>query len=368
MQMDLRVKRLSDLILDYSIEIKEGQTVVVSTTAGAEELVQELSAGCAARGAWLLTLLRVEDGQYLFFRNARDNLLDAVSPVELKIFETVDALVSIMCNANSRELSRVDPQKIARHGRGRAPIYEIFDRREKEGSFKWTIAPYPVSAMASDAEMSLTEYSDFVFKACGCNENDPTAFWRAVHAEQEKIVQRFNGSRELHITGPETDLRMSVAGRSWVNCSGKYNMPDGEIFTSPVEDSANGRIYFDYPAFYRGVEVKGVRLTLKDGRVTEAGAEKGEDYLLKLLDTDANSRFLGEIAIGTNFNITSPTKSILFDEKIGGSMHMAVGRSIPETGGKNMSALHWDLIKDLRDGGRWQLDGQTVYENGKFTI
>ncbi len=366
--MDQRIQKLADLLLDYCVELKEGQTALVNTTTLAEPIVKALIAGAAKRGAYLIPLLKVEDSQYLFYDNATEELLDNLGPVDKLLFENADAMIAILANHNSKELTRVEPSKIARTNKSRRILHEILNEREMKGEFKWVVAPFPVSPMAADAEMSLEEFTEFVYRACACDSDDPAAHWRKIHDEQELIVKQFDGSKKLHIVGKDTDLTMSVDGRKWINCDGKRNMPDGEIFTSPVEDSAEGTIYFDYPASYRGVEVEGVRLWLEGGKVVKATAEKGEAYLLKLLDTDEGSRLVGEIAIGTNFNVQSPTKSILFDEKIGGSMHMAVGMSIPEAGGKNMSGLHWDLIKDMRDGGRWELDGKVVYENGEFKI
>ncbi len=366
--MDFRYEKLARLLLDYSLNVKEGQTVMVNAATVAEPLVQALQKATAERGVYLLPIMRPEDGQYLFYKHAKDNLLDVTFPVMKQLFETVDAMIGIHSTANPRELSRIEPTRIARHRKATAAFYEIIARREKEGAFSWVAAPFPTSAMAGDAEMSLGEYTDFVLKACGCDEDDPTAYWKKVHGEHARIIEAFGRAKTLHITGKETDLTMSVEGRTWINCDGKNNMPDGEIFTSPVEDSAEGTIYFDVPCSYNGVEVEGVRLRLEKGKVVDASAEKREEYLLKMLDVDEGARFVGEIAIGTNYHIQQPSKSILFDEKIGGTMHMAVGLSIPEAGGRNKSGLHWDMIKRMEDGGRWRLDGRTVYENGRFTV
>ena len=366
--MDPRIERLAALLLDYSLDIREGQTLMLNAPTVAEPLVQALTAACAQRGVYMLPRLRVEDSQFLTLSNATDSMLEKASPIDMLLFEHVDAMIGINATTNPKELSRVDPAKMAKFQGSMRPIYDILNRREMAGEFTWVGAPYPTAGMAADAQMSTREYTDFVFMATACHLEDPTAHWTSIHKAQEEIVQQFNGSKELHIFGPETDLRFNIEGRTWVNCSGKKNMPDGEIFTSPVEDSAEGTIYFDYPANYRGVEVEGVRLTLKEGKVVEATAQKGQDYLLRLLDSDEGARLVGEVAIGTNFSITSPSKSILFDEKIGGSMHMAVGMSIPEAGGKNQSGLHWDMIKDMRKDARWELDGKVVYENGVFKI
>jgi aminopeptidase len=216
--------------------------------------------------------------------------------------------------------------------------------------------------------MSLEEYSDFVFNACMPDQKDPVAYWKRIATEQEKIVAWLKGKKQVHVIGPETDLTLSIEGRPFISCASRINVPDGEIFCGPVENSINGHVYFSYPAIYLGREVTGVRLWFEDGKVVKATADKNEDYLLATLDSDAGSRYVGEFAIGTNEGIRKFTGNILFDEKIGGSFHMALGASYPESGGLNKSAIHWDMICDLRKGGEITVDGTTIYKNGKFTI
>ena len=216
--------------------------------------------------------------------------------------------------------------------------------------------------------MGLKEYEDFLYSACLPDMNDPVGYWRKFSTGQEKIINWLKGKSEVTVKGPETDLRLNVAGRTFINCDGRFNMPDGEIFTGPVEDSLEGQVYFSYPAIYRGREVTGVRLWFEKGKVVKATADKNEDFLIKTLDTDAGSRYIGEFAIGTNEGISQFTRQILFDEKIGGSFHMALGAGYPETGSKNESAVHWDMICDLRDGGEIRVDGELLYQNGRFVI
>ena len=216
--------------------------------------------------------------------------------------------------------------------------------------------------------MSLAEYEDFVYSACMPDLDDPVGHWRGFSARQQKIVDWLKGKEQVRVLGPGTDLRLSIAGRTFINSDGKHNMPSGEVFTGPVEDSAEGYVYFSYPAILRGREVTGVRLSFEQGRVVKASAEKDEEYLLQMLDTDEGSRYLGEFAIGTNEGIDRFTGQILFDEKIGGSFHLALGAGYPETGSKNQSAIHWDMICDLRDGGEIWVDGELMYQNGKFVV
>jgi aminopeptidase len=232
---------------------------------------------------------------------------------------------------------------------------------------KWTGTQYPCQSAAQDAEMSLEEYEDFVFNAGLLNHADPVAEWKKVSERQQRLVDFLNGKSDYHVVAANgTDVRMSVAGHTWINCDGHENFPDGEVFTGPLIDSVNGQINFSFPAVHHGRECDGVRLTFRDGKVVNASATKGEDFLISMLDTDAGSRFLGECAIGTNYGITRYTRNTLFDEKIGGTVHFALGAGYPETGNKNQSGLHWDMVVDLRGGGFAEIDGQKVSENGKF--
>jgi aminopeptidase len=241
-------------------------------------------------------------------------------------------------------------------------------KRSASGELRWVLGPYPTNALAQDAEMSLTDYEDFVYNACLPDMNDPIGYWQRFSAEQQKIVNWLKGKQTIHVVGKETDLRLSIAGRKFENCDGKMNMPDGEVFTGPVEDSMEGQVYFSYPAINAGREVTGVRLTFEKGEVVKATAEKNQDYLVQTIATDEGSKRVGEFAIGTNEGIKKFTREILFDEKIGGSFHMALGSGYPETGSKNESAIHWDMVCDLRDGSEIWVDNTLFYKNGKFLI
>jgi len=216
--------------------------------------------------------------------------------------------------------------------------------------------------------MSMSDYEDFVFRACMLHRKDPVAAWRSVHRKQAKFCKRLNQAKKLRIVREGTDVSMSIAGRTWINSDGRTNMPSGEVFTGPVEDSVEGKIRYSFPAIWGGREVHGIELTFKKGKVVKATAEKGEDFLHATLDTDEGARFVGEVAVGTNYNIQKFTKNILFDEKIGGTVHIAVGASYPQTGGKNSSSVHWDMITDMRHGGRIYADGKLIYKDGQFIL
>jgi aminopeptidase len=274
--------------------------------------------------------------------------------------------IAIFCEPNPKRLTNVDPAKIRTHRAATSEIQQIIHKREAEGKYRWTGLPYPAEAEAQEAAMALPEYEDFVYGSCLVDRNDPVAEWKKVRERQDKICRFLNRASEIHMLGEDTDLSFSVRGRKWVNCSGEKNMPDGEVFSAPVEDSVNGVIRFTFPGIYSSREIEDIELTFKAGKVVKAWAAKGGDLLEQLLKIEGADR-LGEVAIGTNYGITRFTKNMLFDEKMGGTIHMALGfNSAPETGGKNMSAVHWDILKDLKKDGEIYADKKLFYKNGKF--
>jgi aminopeptidase len=282
--------------------------------------------------------------------------------------ETYDVRIAIMCTENTKAMSNVDPARMVVRRQGQAEIFKTFLQRIGSGEMRWVGTLFPTNAYAQDAEMSLTEYEDFVYGACLPDIDDPVGYWHRFSAWQQKIVDWFAGKERVRVVGPETDLHLSIVGRVFKNSDGRENMPDGEIFTSPVEDSVEGHVRFSYPTIYRGRELTGVRLWFENGRVVKASAEKNEDFLLQTLDTDDGVRYAGEFAIGTNKGITRFTGETLFDEKINGSFHVALGAGFPEVGGKNESAIHWDMVSDLCDGGEIWVDDELVYKDGQFVI
>src|SRR5918912_383027 len=256
-----------------------------------------------------------------------------------------------MASLNTRELSDADPKKQARHQKARKQIMETSMRRSAEHDYRWALTLFPTHAYASEAGMSLPAYEDFYYAACLANDGDPVSAWERQSEQTRRLTEWIQGKEEVRVQAEGTDITLGVAGRKWIPCVGEHNMPDGEFFTGPVEDSVNGEISFSFPASYGGRTVSGVRLRFDDGKVVDATAEQGEDFLHEMLDADPGARRLGELGIGTNFGIATGTKEILLDEKIGGTVHLAIGMSYPETGGSNSSAVHWDLVCDLRDGG-----------------
>jgi len=366
--MDIRVEKLAELIVNYSSAVRQGDKVLIQGSTLAEPLLKALYARVLQAGGHPFVLSALPNTDEIFYRYASDEQLKHVPPPVRLMYETYDVRIVILAEINTRALSNVDPRKIFLNQQARTELMQIFMRRAAAGELRWTLAPFPTNAMAQDAEMSLSEYEDFVYGACLPDLNDPVGYWRNFSAWQQRIIDWLKDKSYVHITAPGTDLRLSIAGRTIKNSDGHFNLPDGEIFTGPVEDSAEGYVSFTYPAIYGGREVAGVRLEFEKGKVVRASAEKNQDFLLKTLDTDAGARYLGEFAIGTSKGITRFTREILFDEKIDGSFHLALGASYPETGGRNESAIHWDMVCDLRKGGEIHVDGQLLYRDGRFVI
>ena len=341
------------LLCDWCLEASEGQQVLVATTTLAGSLIDALHRAILVRRAWPLMRTARPSQAEDFYELASERQLDSFPPVELVEIEQIDSYLRIDAPANLRALSGVDPERIARALRARAPI------RNARVARRWCGTLWPTGALAQEAGMSERDYSAFLSRALFLDRPDPVQAWHELSHRQQRLIDRLAGVREIRIEAEGTDLTLRVDGRTWINSDGRRNMPSGEVFTGPIEDSANGTIRFTIPS-NREVEVEDVVLRLRDGEVVEASARRGEAYLRAALATDAGARSVGELGIGTNPGIDRPTGSTLLDEKIAGTIHIALGRSYPETGGKNSSALHWDLICDLRDGGRISADGEQL--------
>lgn len=361
--------KYAEVLVDYSVDVQKGDLVQIrGTSVYTKELVKAVYKRVLERGGHPIVRTSIEDLSDTFIKLATDEQLDYVDPVTKLEYETVDKFISIGGPMNTKNMARADLQKLSRRGKATKFLSEMLMKRSAEGSAKWVIADVPTHALAQEAKMSFDEYSDFLFKSCYLDLDDPVAKLRELDEKQTKWANYLDRVKKLHIIGEKTDITFGVEGRKWISCSGLNNYPDGEVFTSPVEDDINGEIYFDFPQIYRGNEAHGVHLFIENGKIIKATAERGEDFLNAMLDMDEGSRGIGEIAIGTNDEIQDVTGNILFDEKIGGSIHMAVGASYPETGGKNVSGLHWDMIKNMKNGGKIFADDALIYENGKFII
>lgn len=331
---DIRVEKMADLLVNYSVGVKPGNKVAIQGDSAADPLLKAIFVKVLQAGGNPFFVISPDGINELFYRYASDEQIKHVPPPTQLIMETYDVRIVIGAETNTRELSTVDPARIVMRQKARSGIMKTYLERAAKGELRWTYALYPTGAYAQDSDMGLEEYQDFLYQACLGDLNDPVGYWRKFSAWQKTIVNFFKGRKQIHVTAPETDLWLSVEGRTFVNCDGHENMPDGEVFTSPVEDSMNGHVYFSYPTIENGKEVSGVRLWFENGRVVKATADKNEDFLLKTLDTDDGARSVGEFAFGTNQGINRFTRQILFDEKINGSFHMALGASYPETGGK----------------------------------
>lgn len=364
--VDPRIEKLAKLCVHYSVDVKPKEKVLIQGSEMAFPLMNEIYKECLLSDAYPQILPVSFEALYTFFRYAKEHQLVFVPPLDKFIAENIDVSIRLFCDPNPKLLTNIDPAKIRMRGASRREIADLNLKREAEGKWRWTGLPYPISAQAQEAGMALSEYEDFVYSSCLVDRENPVAEWMKIRKKQDKICEFLNKTNEIHMVGEGTNLTFNVKGRTWINCSGEKNMPDGEVFTAPIEDSANGTIRFTFPGIFSGREIEDIRLTFKDGRVVKASAVKGDDLLQQLLKIEGADR-LGETAIGTNYNITRFTKNMLFDEKMGGTIHMALGfNPIPATGGLNKSALHWDILKDMRTDGEIYADNELFYKDGKF--
>ncbi len=365
---DPRLETLADVLITYSADVQKDNLVRISGPAVAAPLIVAVYRRVVQAGAHAMMRTAPDELNEIFYKLANEEQLRYLNPIAMYEIEHVDRTIGVWGEENTKALTNCDPRKMSLAASAHRPITERFLQRAAEGSLKWCGTQYPTQASAQDAEMSLAEYEDFVFHAGLLHLPDPVAAWKQIGQRQQKLVDFLNGKKDYHVVAQNgTDVRMSVAGHTWINCDGHENFPDGEVFTGPVLDSVNGTIVFSFPAVHHGREVTDVRLTFKDGKVADASASKGEEFLISMLDMDAGSRMLGECAIGTNYSITRYTKNTLFDEKIGGTVHFALGAGYPETGNNNQSGLHWDMVVDLRRGGYIEIDGQKINQDGEFT-
>lgn len=353
------------LLLDYCLEVKSGQKLFVRTTTLAEPLVREVYRESIKRGAHIEIDMSFSGKAKIYYDFAEAHQIAFISPVEQMIFETFDAYLVIRAPFNLREDQQIDPVKQRQRGETMQAINELYSERTADGSMRRCLCQYPTEASAQEAGMSLEEYADFVYSACKLDQENAMEAWKQLGREQQKIADFLNKTDHVRYVNEQTDISFSVKGRNWINSDGKANMPSGEVFSAPIEDSVEGTVYFDYPSIYRGKEARGIRLEVSKGKIVKWTAELGQD-LLDQIFAAPGADYFGEVAIGTNYGVTKATKNILFDEKIGGTVHMAVGQSYLQCGGKNKSQIHWDMIADMTQSGRIYADGKLIYENGYF--
>lgn len=366
--MDNRVTKLAQVLLKYSLNLKAGDKLLIQGGQATIPLIKEVYREAVKMGVYPQVDLGIEELTEIMLKHGNDEQIMYIPESAKTAFETVDAILTIWGEKNTRMLTNIDASKMKLRSRGRRQLIDIFERRMASKELKWCGTQFPTQADAQEASMSLEEYEDFVYGAGYIDLENPIEKWQEVREQQERICRILDTKKEIRIVSKDTDIRMSVEGRKWINCCGNENFPDGEVFTSPIEDSVEGYIRFSFPGIYAGREIEDIRLKFEKGKVVEATAAKGEELLLELLDTDEGAKFLGEVAVGTNYGIKKFTKNMLFDEKIGGTVHLAIGRGFPEAGSKNSSAIHWDMLCDMRDGGEIYADGELIYKDGKFII
>jgi len=365
--IDPRLEKLADVLVGYSAAVRPGDLVRLSGPAVGRPLMVALYRRVLAAGGHPRVSIAPDECAELLLTHGSPDQLAFADPIAQYEIERVDVSIGLWGGDNTKALSRVDPARQAVVSQARRKYFDTFLRRAAEGQLRWTGTQIPCHAAAQDAEMSLAQYEEFVFRAGMLQLDDPAGWWRGFSQRQQRLVDYLSGKRELRLVTPQgTDLRLGIEGRSWINCDGHENFPDGEVFTGPVEDATDGTVRYSFPAVHGGREVDGIRLVFRAGRVVEATAEKGEAFLHAMLDQDDGARVLGEVALGTNYAVRQYSKNTLFDEKIGGTFHAALGASYPESGGRNKSGLHWDMVCDLRKGGMVYVDGQLISENGRF--
>ena len=365
---DSRAEALAQILVRYSTRVSKGDVCVIQSTSAAEVLVQSVYEEVLRAGGLPVMQLTTDGAQSAFFDLAGEEQLDWIPPPAEWAAENADVRIAVMADVNARELSKADPKKQARAQKARKGLMETSMNRSAAGEYRWALTLFPTHAYASEAGMSLRDYEDFYYAACLAADSDPLTAWQRQSDQVNHLAEWIEGKEQVHIKGPGTDITLAVGGRHWIPCAGEHNMPDGEFFTGPIEDSANGEISFSFPASYGGRTVSGVRFRFEDGKVVDASADQGEDFLTEMLDTDDGARRLGELGIGTNYGISTATKEILLDEKIGGTVHLAIGMSYPETGGENSSAVHWDMVCDLRESGTITVDGIELQRDGRFLV
>jgi aminopeptidase len=364
---DPRIAKLAKVMVHYSLELKPGQQFRIVTHPLADELTLAVYEEAVKAGAHAFIQNSVPGTDEVFFKYASEAQLDYVSPVRKLITETFDASLNIWSEHNTRALSGIDPVRMARVSKAGAPLSKTFMARAAKGELHWCLTVYPTHAMAQEADMGLMDYREFVFAAGMLNDDDPVAFWKKTGEQQKKWVDWLKGHDRLVVKGSNVDLQMSIKERLFIPCDGKLNFPDGEIFTGPVEDSVEGWIRYKYPAIEYGQEVTDIELWFEKGKVVKETATKNQEMLTKMLDTDPGARYLGEFGIGVNYSIQRFTKNMLFDEKMGGTIHLAVGAGYPESGSKNDSGIHWDMLCDMSDA-EMSVDGELFYKDGKLVI
>ncbi len=363
-------EKLAKLVVQYAVKVEPGDTVYIKAPTVASSLVKYVYLEVIQAGGYITFVDLSFNGQdELFFKYASENQIKYVNPLKLELIKTVKKYINLYASFNTRDLTSVPPEKKVMIAEANKEINKIFLERAGSKDLMWNISPYPCDAFAQEANMGPLEYKKFAYNALNLHQPDPVQFWKDFETKQQKVVDILDKGATMQIIGEDTDLTLGIKGRIWENCSGHENLPDGEVFTAPIEDAVNGTIRFTYPGIMAGQEIEDIRLTFKEGKVVEFDAAKGKELLEKMVTTVPNADVLGELAVGTNYGIQRFTKNMLFDEKMGGTVHLALGSGYPETGSKNESSIHWDILKDMKvPGSKILLDGDVIYKEGKWLI
>jgi aminopeptidase len=360
-------EKYARLLVHYSLGLKKGDKLLINSTYLAEPLLREVYREALDAGAHPETQMAFNGMPKIFYDHAQDAQLRHVSPMYSHAVKTYDAFLTVRAPFNLKELQSVDAEKKKKAALAQTQVKKHFMKRASTGALKWTLCEFPTDAQAQESSLSLSEYEDLVFSACFLYAENPEEEWQKMRSSQQHIVDFLNARRSIHITGAGIDLSFTTRGRRWINSDGRHNMPSGEVFTAPEEDSVQGRVTFSFPGIYMGEEVENITLEMERGEVKKWTAKKGKQLLDKIFEIPGAKRF-GEAAIGTNAGIRRFTKNMLFDEKMGGTIHLALGATYSETGGKNESPIHWDLLADMKKGGQIFADGELIYKNGTFLI
>lgn len=365
--MESIYEKYAKLLVEYSLKLKENDRFLIKGSYLAEPLIQQVYKYAVQAGALPETNISINGLSKIFYDNASDIQLEDISPVAKYQIENYDAVLNIDSPFNLKQLQNVDPSKKQKSAAARREINKIFMNRAAQGQLRWTLCVFPTNSQSQEAGMSIDEYEEFVYSACMLYQDDPVKSWNDLSNQQQRIVDLLNTKDKIHYKSSDVDVTFSTKSRKWLNSAGTNNMPSGEVFSAPIEDSVNGKVRFSYPGIFMGQEIEDITLEIKDGQVVKWSAGKGQNLLDKVFEIEGSRRF-GEVAIGNNYGIQKFTRNMLFDEKIGGTIHMAVGATYPETGGKNESSIHWDLLADMKNDSQITADGQVIYENGKFLI
>ncbi|MBN1880449.1 aminopeptidase [bacterium] len=358
---DPRLEKWAEVIVDFCTQVQAGERVEITGEIQGEPLMLALYKRCLERGAFPVLRPVFSEAAEIFYHTANETQLTDVSPVSIFDAENTQVSLHVLAESNTRNLTGIDPAKVSKVRKARQHLSRI--RKE---TIRWNITSYPTHAYAQDAAMSIRDLAELVFSAGFLNRPDPLKAWQNLREKQRVIAAMLTGTRTFRVETKGCDLSMGVEGRRICESSGAVNMPDGEIYTGPVENAVNGRIKFSFPGYFMGQVVEGIELEFKNGRVISATADSNEVFLREMLETDEGAHYIGELGIGTNWGVTRFTKNLLFDEKMGGTIHLALGDAYRETLGENRSAIHWDILHDLRQGGRLYADAEVLIEDGLF--